>query len=176
MDIREKFKAFTIHNSPFTTHLMTDQEKRSLKQILYKKAITLIEQRISTAAAAMQNAQAAANEEEKSSAGDKYETSRAMSHLEKDMYAKQSEENKKELAFLTTIDCNKLYDSAVAGCLINCDECSFFIAAGLGKIDVEGMTVYFLSPNAPLAKLLNKKKVGDAIEFNKKEIVIRAVY
>ena len=155
---------------------MTDQEKRSLKQTLYKKATTLIEQRISTAATAMLNAQAAANEEEKSSAGDKYETSRAMSHLEKDMYAKQGEENKKELAFLGTIDCNKLYDSAIAGSLVNCDECSFFIAAGLGQINVDGMTVYFLSANAPLAKLLNKKKAGEVIEFNKKNIVIRSVF
>ena len=155
---------------------MTDQEKLSLKQTLYKRAIGLIEQHISTAATAMQNAQSAANEEEKSSAGDKYETSRAMSHLEKDMYAKQTEENKKELAFLRTIDCKKLYDSAVAGSLINCDECSFFIAAGLGKLNVEGMTVYFLSANAPLAKLLHKMKAGEAIEFNKKAVVIRSVF
>jgi hypothetical protein len=155
---------------------MTDQEKLSLKQALFKKATALIEQRISTTEAAMQNAQASANEEEKSSAGDKYETSRAMSHLEKDMYAKQGEENKKELSFLATIDCNKLYDSASAGSLVNCDDCSFFIAAGLGKIDVEGITVYFLSAHAPLAKLLFKKKAGDMIEFNKKKIVIRSVY
>jgi uncharacterized protein with NAD-binding domain and iron-sulfur cluster len=155
---------------------MTDLEKRSLKQTLYNKAITIIEQRIGTAASAMQNAQAAANEEEKSSAGDKYETSRAMSHLEKDMYAKQSEENKKELSSLRTIDCIKLYDSVAAGSLIICDEYVLFIAAGLGKMNVDGMIVYFLSANAPLAKILSRKKAGDTIEFNNKKIVIRSVF
>lgn len=155
---------------------MTDQEKQSLKLSLYKKAILLIEQRITTAANSMQNAQSAANEEEKSSAGDKYETSRAMSHIEKDMYAKQFEENKKELAVLQTINCNKLYDSAVPGSLVSCDECAFFLAAGLGKLNVDGKEVYFLSANAPLAKQLNMKKAGDAIEFNKKLIVIRSVF
>jgi hypothetical protein len=37
----------------------------------------------------MESAQQSANSEEKSSAGDKYETSRAMGHLEKDMHARQ---------------------------------------------------------------------------------------
>ena len=45
----------------------------------------MIKQRIAAATLAIENAQSAANAEEKSSAGDKYETSRAMSHLEKDM-------------------------------------------------------------------------------------------
>ena len=155
---------------------MTSRQKNSFKNNLYQKAITIIGQRISNADAAMQEAQRAANEEEKSSAGDKYETSRAMSHLQKDMYAKQSEENKKELAQLRTIDCNKLFDRVNAGCVVVFEEFFFFIAAGIGKIDFEGKTGFLLSPNAPLAKILHDKKQGDIIKFNNKEIVIRSVF
>ncbi|MFT3912188.1 MAG: hypothetical protein QM737_22365 [Ferruginibacter sp.] len=148
---------------------MTSEQKLNFKKRLFQKAITIIEQRIATTATAMQNAQDAANEEEKSSAGDKYETSRAMSHLEKDMFAKQAEENKKELAFLGTINYEQLYDVVVAGSFIRCNDCAFFIAAGLGKIIFEEETIFLLSPNAPLAKLFYNKKEGDPVQFNKKQ-------
>lgn len=66
---------------------MTEIQKRDCKKRLQKKCIEIIEERITTIRMAMNDAQASANNEEKSSAGDKYETSRAMSHLQKDMQA-----------------------------------------------------------------------------------------
>lgn len=124
---------------------------------------------------AMQSAQEAANEEEKSSAGDKYETSRAMSHLQKDMYAKQQEENKLELSRLQLINWEHLYNEVAPGALVSADNNLFFIAAGLGKHIVDGVIIYFLSPNAPLAKLLQHRKKGDIIKFNEQEIKIEMV-
>ena len=85
-------------------------------------------------------------------------------------------ENKNELALLGTIDFNKLYETAVAGSFINCAEYNFFIAAGLGKIDFEGTTVYLLSVNAPLAKGLYNKKQGDTIRFQNKELTIESIF
>lgn len=123
----------------------------------------------------MHSAQEAANEEEKSSAGDKYETSRAMSHLQKDMYAKQLEENRQELSRLKSVNCEKLYDVVAPGALVTAGENVFFLAAGLGKLSVDGVVIYFLSPNAPLAKSLLHKKKGDLINFNNQEIKIEMV-
>lgn len=123
----------------------------------------------------MQSAQDAANEEEKSSAGDKYETSRAMSHLQKDMYAKHLEENRQELSRLKSVNYEKLYNEAAPGALVAAGDNLFFLAAGLGKHSVDGVTIYFLSPSAPLAKLLLHKKKGDHIHFNNQEIKIEIV-
>ncbi|MBC7887333.1 MAG: hypothetical protein H7Z13_05545 [Ferruginibacter sp.] len=155
---------------------VTDTEKLAFKKRLRDKCIALIEQRIVAAANAVTNAQAAANAEEKSSAGDKYETSRAMSHLEKDMQARQLAANREELQALSTIACLSLYDSATAGSFIQCELCSFFIAAGLGKINFEGRDIYLISPNAPVAKALFNKKQGSVISFNKKEMVIMVIF
>lgn len=77
---------------------MTSQEKIAFKNRLKQTGLQLISDRIAMAKSAGDNAQAAANSEDKSSAGDKYETGRAMGHLEKDMYARQQAENVKELA------------------------------------------------------------------------------
>lgn len=155
---------------------MTLQQKLEFKKRLHKKAIEFIEQRITNAAVAMQSAQQAANEEEKSSAGDKYETSRAMSHIEKDMFARQVAENKKELASLLAINFDKLCDNIMAGSIAESKEFIFFIGAGLGSIDFEGKAVYFLSANAPLADLLYNKKKGDTFRFGNKELMIQDIY
>jgi len=155
---------------------MNDQQKIVFKKKLQQSCISIIEKRIASSYRSMENAQDAANNEEKSSAGDKYETGRAMGHLEKDMYAKQWVTNKKELAALLTINCDTIYQSATAGSVVKCSEFSFFIAAGLGKILIEEEPFFLLSPYAPIAMLLNNKKAGDIILFNNKEIIIKDVY
>ena len=88
---------------------MTIKEKLRYKKELHQYCVEIIQQRINAAVQAMQNAQEAANSEEKSSAGDKYETGRAMNHLEKDMHARQLAANKNELAALLAVDNNTLH-------------------------------------------------------------------
>jgi hypothetical protein len=154
---------------------MTSTEKIILKTRLKEIGLRLIGERITIAKMAIGDAQQAANNEEKSSAGDKYETGRAMSHLEKDMHARQLAEHLKELAMLREINTDIIYSASVAGAFIKCAHESFFIAAGLGKQIVDGQTIFFLSPYAPLAKLLLHKKAGDHFLFNGKGVEIREV-
>lgn len=155
---------------------MTDPEKIHFKNRLKRYALVLIGQRMTSAKAMIDQAQQAANGEEKSSAGDKYETGRAMGHLQKDMHARQLAEHAKELATLHTINVDTLYPTVAAGALITCQGSSFFIAAGLGKQIVEGQTIYFLSPQAPLAGQLANKKAGELIHFNSLSLPILDVY
>jgi hypothetical protein len=146
--------------------------KNSLKQFCQHT----IEQRIAAAKEIIQNVQEAANNEEKSSAGDKYETGRAMGHLQKDMHARQLTEYLKELADLHAVNTGVIYHSATAGAFIETPVASFLIAAGLGKQIVAGQTIYFLSPHAPLAAILLNKKKGNYFPFNKNNIEITDVY
>jgi transcription elongation GreA/GreB family factor len=155
---------------------MTDQGKIQFKDQLKQYCRSLIEQRITAAKTAIANAQQAANSEEKSSAGDKYETGRAMGHLEKDMYARQLAENIKELAGLDAVNSHLIYESVTTGAFIQCTDTSFFIAAGLGKQTMNGQTIFFLSPHAPLARTLFHKKTGESFFFNGKDIVITRVF
>ncbi|MEP6675945.1 MAG: hypothetical protein ABJA78_12345 [Ferruginibacter sp.] len=155
---------------------MTKEKKLAYKNELKHFCHAIIEQRITTAKLAGEDAQRSANSEEKSSAGDKYETGRAMSHLEKEMHSKQVAENVKELATLHTVDTGLLYNTVQAGAVICCDNIIFFIAAGLGKQVISGNTILFLSLNSPLAQLLKNKKKGDRFLFNRNDIAIVDVY
>lgn len=151
-------------------------DKTAFKIRLKEYCQHTIDQRIQTGRDFIANAQQAANLEEKSSAGDKYETSRAMNHLEKDMYARQLAANIAELSFLHAINISEIYTKATQGAFIQCEHFNFFIAAGLGKQILEGKTIFFLSPKAPLAQLLEGKSAGDSIIFNEKENRIVEVF
>ncbi|HUR10486.1 MAG TPA: hypothetical protein VM012_03915 [Flavitalea sp.] len=155
---------------------MTIEEKIQYKYQLKQFALEMIQRRAEIVKKIINNAQAAANSEEKSSAGDKYETGRAMAHLETDMHKRQLAEIEKELAALFTIDTSRLYDLASAGAFIQCGEVSFFIYAGLGKQMFNGNEILFLSPYAPLAKTIINKKASDTFQFKGTQIKIQLIF
>jgi transcription elongation GreA/GreB family factor len=164
-----------LTHAGFLRH-MTQQEKIVFKSKLKQFCHAMIEQRIHAVKDAMANAQQAANSEEKSSAGDKYETSRAMGHLEKDMHARQLAENLRELAGLDAVAVHTVYHSVTTGAFVQCAGISFFIAAGLGRQSAEGKTILFLSPHAPLARQMQYKKTGDSFLFADVNTVIVDLY
>ena len=155
---------------------MDNSAKLIFKDKLREFCEHIIRHRIDAAKTMMENAQQSANSEEKSSAGDKYETSRAMGHLEKDMHARQLAENLKELASLNSVNCSALYETVTTGSFVDAGKISFFIAAGLGKHNIDERPIYFLSPQSPLAKLLLHKKTGDEFEFSNEKLKITALF
>jgi hypothetical protein len=155
---------------------MEDPEKIAFKTRLKRRALDGIGERITVARESIDQSQQAANQEEKSSAGDKYETGRAMGHLQKDMYSRQLAESIKELAALHAVNTDMLYPTAGAGAFIRGDGIAFFIAAGLGRQQAEGQTIFFLSPQAPLAKTLQNKKPGDTLTFNGSLVTILEIF
>lgn len=137
-----------------------------LKERLKQYCLDVIEQRVVATQALLDKAQDAITGEAKSSAGDKYETGRAMGHLEQEMHGRQMGEHVKERAMLQRLRTGILFDQVSVGSFVQCGEVAFFIAAGLGKQSFEGQTVVFLSPHAPITKLLMGKKRGDSFPFN----------
>ncbi|WP_126973940.1 GreA/GreB family elongation factor [Gynurincola endophyticus] len=148
------------------------QEKISYKLLLKQHCEQIILERIAVTQRAMNDAQAAANEESKSSVGDKYETARAMSQLEKDMHARQLAAHQQDLQAIRAINVQTIYFLPVAGAFVKASTVSFFIGAGLGKQTVNEEDIIFLSPVSPLAKQLMQKKTGDEFEFKGKNNIL----
>jgi hypothetical protein len=133
-----------------------------LKKEVINTCKTILEQRILAATQAMNTAQESANSEDKSSAGDKYETSRAMGHLDRDMNAKQMFIAKIELAELLKIT-DAHCEFVTKGALVKCKDFYFFVAVGIGMIKVNGLSIGVVSPESPIAKTNWHKKQGDQI-------------
>ncbi len=148
------------------------QESKNLKSILYNKCQEYTQQRIDNARNAMKAAQEAANEESKSSAGDKYTTDRAMLQLEKEKYVHQLDEATKLSKTMDFLDIVRSTDRIELGSLIHTNTGIFFIAISLGKISIEDRDIFVISAVSPIGKLLVGKKVNDTLEFNGRTITI----
>jgi hypothetical protein len=64
----------------------------------------------------------------------------------------------------------------MAGAYVRAEGVDMFIVAGLGRQVVDGRLVFFLSPQAPLAKMLQNKKVGDSVVLNGRTYSILEVF
>lgn len=154
----------------------SERIKIEFKNKLKNFGLALITDRVHAARKAMNEAQEAANSEEKSSAGDKYETGRAMGHLQKEMHTAQLAAAVQDLALMQSVPVDMLYRECVTGAVLQASGLTYFISLGLGKQTIEGQTVLFLSPQAPLAKMLSGTRPGDTISFNQRQLRIDEVY
>ena len=145
------------------------------KETILETCKELVSQRIEHAEKAMKEAQEGSNSEEKSSAGDKYETGRAMGHLNSEMNAKQLVKAQEELQLLKRIDIGT-NPVARQGSLIETETTLFFIGVGLGPLDIQAQTIITLSAQAPLAKLLIGKEKGAHIVINNQTHIIQNIY
>lgn len=147
-----------------------------MKEKLLAYTILAVEARMQASWTAMQAAQASANEEGKSSAGDKYETARAMGQLDREMHGKQYARAQQERALLGRINLKDQFSKVNFGALVEASSGWFFVAVSVGSVQVDGQNVVVISPQAPIGQLLVGKSVNDTFAFGGKTERIIGVY
>lgn len=145
------------------------------KQALYARCLAYVQERIQTATEAMQSAQESANSESKSSAGDKYETGRAMAQLERDRHAQLLADAKRMLADLEKINPDLTTSVVVSGSLVRTSQGAFFLAISAGKLPFDGVDYFAVSVASPIGALLMGKRVGETVLFNKMKYEVREI-
>lgn len=156
--------------------LISQKEKIAFKSLVKNECIKLINQRITNAKSAVSQAQDAANSSDKSTAGDKYETSRAMGQIDRDMNSKQLLEASQELSFLEKIDVSALADSIKIGSVFEMSDILFFVAIGLGPIKIDDKRVMVVSSKSPFYENIKTMKAGNVFEFMDKMDQIKMVF
>ena len=136
----------------------------AIKQELYLLCEAFVQNRIDAINHAIASSQQAANEETKSSAGDKYETGRAMMQQETDQNRTQLSEAGKLQIALKNISTNTTYHTAEPGSLVTTDQGNFYIAISAGALTVNGKTYFAISPASPIGQKIKGQKAG--FEFN----------
>lgn len=142
------------------------------KTSLHQACIQRVQQAIALALKAMEDAQNAANQETKSSVGDKYETGRAMMQLEKEKYAQQLVQAQDLHQQLERLNPQQTSTPIQLGSLIRSNEGLYYLSVSLGKLMHEGRTVFVLSAASPLGQVLLGKKAGEKIVFQGRNINI----
>lgn len=138
----------------------------SFKKSIYSVCLELLDQKILDLSSALNNLTSGAENDSKSSAGDKHETGRAMMQIEHEKISRQLQEVISEKEALQKIDINFQSSKVIRGSLIKTDKAFLFLSVAIGKIIVEGNTVIVLSPQSPLGQKLNGLKVNDGVEVN----------
>jgi len=139
--------------------------ENKLKQRLTCLCLEQVVKTISSAEQLLRNIIESKLSDTKSSAGDKFETSRERLQAEEDRINAVLMNSKKlevQLKRLNKSPCNKVE----AGAIIITDKANYFIAIGLGKISIDNTNYYTMSPNAPLSKVMWNKQSGDSFVLN----------
>lgn len=113
--------------------------------------------------------------ENKSSAGDKHETGRAMVQLEMEKAAQQIAVIEKMDKTLGKIKVQLPSSVIKLGSLVKTNLGYYFLAISLGQVDIKNQIVYVVSLVSPIGAQLIGKKVGETIEFNNRKIIIEKI-
>lgn len=146
-----------------------------MKSTILQYVKTYLDQRMQTSLDAMQAAQESANGESKSSAGDKYETSRAMGQLDRDMHARMYQQTLEERKLVERIDETAPFRKGALGAFLKTSMGDFFLSVSIGQVDFDGKNIMIISPQSPIGALLMGKGVGDKFSFRGKEAIILEV-
>ncbi len=148
----------------------------TIKEKVHAACVLLIEERVRNSQEAMKLAQDGANSEDKSSAGDKHETGRAMAQLESEKAAKQMQESLDLLAVLKKINPGQASTNASLGSLVETSQGNFYLSVAAGKVELEGYQSFAISPGAPIGAKLMGLKIGESAEFNGKLFKITSLH
>lgn len=136
----------------------------------------LLDARMQVAWEAMEAAQDSANDQSKSSAGDKYETARSMGQLDRNMHARQYEQVRQERVILERIGESEAMARGAIGALLDTTAGWFFISVSLGAVKFEEQTVLAISSSSPVGLSLLGKEIGGQFQFMNKPHKITAIY
>lgn len=113
-----------------------------------------------------------AHDDTKSSAGDKFETSREMLKQEAEKINGQLDVLLYQRQILTKLDAEATKDVIGHGTLVKTDKGIFYISISLGKLRDQDNIVYAISKESPMAIALIGKGGGDKVVVNSRSITI----
>nr|WP_294858784.1 hypothetical protein [uncultured Fluviicola sp.] len=115
------------------------------------------------------------SEDSKSSAGDKFETSREMAQQELGKLSTQLNEQLRIKSLVENLSIEKM-TRAQLGALIETNKGFFLLGIPIGNCSFEGKNIAGIGLGAPLGQLLLHKKKSDEVIFNNQQFVIEAIY
>jgi hypothetical protein len=147
---------------------------KDFKTKIYQRCMEFVLQRIETADTALKQAQEASNDVTKSSAGDKFETTREM--MQQDIARNKNLlfDGQQNLQLLSSLeDAPAAVDTVRNGSLVYTSKGIFYISISAGQLKIEDQLVFAISAASPIGQLLIGKKAGESFSFNQNDYTIK---
>lgn len=149
---------------------------KTIKSKLIKSCVDYVEARISRFNETMKELEEALKPESRSCMGDKYETSRAMLHLEFEKVSGQVEQFNNLRRTASLLEKQPVLPKAGFGSAVKTTAANYFIAIPAGEIKVGDESYYAVGIHSPVALQLIGKGVGEEFNINGRTMKITGVF
>jgi transcription elongation GreA/GreB family factor len=143
-------------------------EALAIKAALLAQLLHHLEQSIVETEQAIASAKESRDNESKSSAGDKYETGRAMMQIELENNGRQLDKTRLAKQDLQQLNVQEPHTLVSQGSLVHTNQGIYFISIGFGKLELAEQPYYAISLASPIGQALKNAKVGDSVSFQGK--------
>lgn len=147
----------------------------AIKAALVAQLLQHLEQNIAETEQAIASAKESRDNESKSSAGDKYETGRAMMQIELENNGRQLEKSRVAKQELLQLNLQEVHSLAGSGSLVYTNQGIYFISIGFGKLELAEQPYYAISLASPIGQALKQAKIGDTVSFQGKVLEVLSI-
>ena len=147
----------------------------NIKQQLHTYCQEHTRERLETLLQSNADLQSTLADETKSSAGDKYETSRSMLHQEIEKNNFQIQQAQKDLRMLQSIGHVAKSKLIKPGSLVLTDAGQYYVAIALGLSVIDKKEFLIISPGSPIGQVLIDLQKGQQFSFRNKTHTILGV-
>lgn len=147
-----------------------------LKEKIIEEISKLLEYKISEVEEELNLLTKDKNQITKSSAGDKFETSRATIQSEFDKVSINLIKLKDQLRKIKLISITSKPQKIGYGTLVKTSNSMYMISIGYGKLRLDSKDIYVISPLSPIGKKLINKQEGESVSFNSKNEEILEIF
>jgi len=137
----------------------------NIKELICNELIFIQKQKIKSLELLINSTTESRDTDNKSSAGDKHETSRAKIQTEIDNYSRQLALAYNNLHLIEQVDKSKKHNVATQGSLITTDKGIFFISIGIGKLEIGSNNYFIISPLSPIGSAMKGMSKNETFSF-----------
>lgn len=148
----------------------------TVKEQLHEECKQFLDSRFLAVKARIENIQESLQSETKSSAGDKHETGRAMLQLEREKAGNQLKDIQVQQERFSKVNIHSKSNVVSLGSLVKTNLAIYFIAISVGKIVINDITYFAISPSSPIGQMLLGTVVGEEFVFNNVKQRVLSIY
>jgi hypothetical protein len=137
----------------------------NIKELICDDLIFIQKQKIKSLELLINSTKESRDTANKSSAGDKHETSRAKIQTEIDNYSRQLNLAINNLHVIEQLDNSKKYNLVTQGSLITTDNGIFFISIGIGKLEIKSNNYFIISLLSPVGSVMKGLSKNETFLF-----------
>ena len=138
---------------------------KNIKELICDELIFIQKQKIKSLELLINSTKESRDTANKSSAGDKHQTSRAKIQTEIDNYSRQLDLSLNNLHLIEQIDNSKKYNLVTQGSIVTTDNGVFFISIGIGKLEIRSNNYFIISLLSPIGSVMKGLSKNETFTF-----------